>query len=148
MATRYKIRTERDISDAALVVLGNTSGTNTGDQVGDGSTITGAGTVANPFVAHVIGSGGINRSIVITSGNVTAGAGAATDYVYLIAGAHTLTMPTAVSNTNRYTVKNNHSAAVTVNCTGAETIDGAASLSLGPEEAIDLISNNVNWFII
>jgi hypothetical protein len=31
MAIRYKIRTEKDISDAALVVLGNTSGTNSGD---------------------------------------------------------------------------------------------------------------------
>ncbi len=45
MATRYKIRTSRDITDAALTVLGNTSGTNTGDQTitltGD---VTGSGT--------------------------------------------------------------------------------------------------------
>lgn len=32
MATRYKIRTEADISDAKLVVLNNTSGTNSGNQ--------------------------------------------------------------------------------------------------------------------
>ena len=31
MATRYKIRTEKDISDANITVINNTSGTNTGD---------------------------------------------------------------------------------------------------------------------
>ena len=31
--------------------LANTSGTNTGDQVGDGVTITGAGTIGDPFVS-------------------------------------------------------------------------------------------------
>ena len=36
--------------------LANTSGTNTGDQVGDGVTITGAGTVGDPFVSA--GGGG------------------------------------------------------------------------------------------
>ena len=34
----------------------NLSGTNTGDQVGDGVTITGTGTIADPFVA--VGGGG------------------------------------------------------------------------------------------
>src|SRR5688572_4863623 len=61
--------------------------------------------------------GGITRTIVVTSGNVSAGATASTDYVYLVAGAHTITLPTAVSNTNRYTIKNNHSAAITVDTT-------------------------------
>lgn len=32
MATRYKLRSSREISDAALVVLGNTSNVNSGDQ--------------------------------------------------------------------------------------------------------------------
>ena len=39
------------VTDAEKIVIGNTSGTNTGDQTGDGITITGAGTVADPFVA-------------------------------------------------------------------------------------------------
>jgi|GEM_PF-638630 len=43
--------THRLVSDAQLTVLGNTSNTNSGDQVADGTTITGAGTVADPFVA-------------------------------------------------------------------------------------------------
>ena len=45
MATRYKIRTERDISNAALTVLGNTSGTNTGDSATPAETTTTIGTL-------------------------------------------------------------------------------------------------------
>jgi hypothetical protein len=45
------------VTDAQLVVIGNTSGTNTGDQVADGVTITGAGTVEDPFVATATSSG-------------------------------------------------------------------------------------------
>ncbi|MFP5260996.1 MAG: hypothetical protein ACLGJB_03720 [Blastocatellia bacterium] len=96
----------------------------------------------------VSGGSGINRSIVVTSGSVTAGATASTDYVYLVAGAHTVTMPTAASNTNRYTIKNNHSAAITVNTTSSQTIDGGASIQIAPEDSVDLISNNSNWFVI
>lgn len=94
------------------------------------------------------GSGGISRTITVTSGNYTAGSTASTDYVYLIAGAHTTTMPTAVSNTNRYTLKNNHSAAVTVNTTSSQTIDGATSIQIAPEDSVDLISTNANWSVI
>ncbi|MCX6728292.1 MAG: hypothetical protein NTV39_00780 [Candidatus Saccharibacteria bacterium] len=43
--------THRLVTDAQLTVIGNTSNTNTGDQVADGTTITGAGTVGSPFVA-------------------------------------------------------------------------------------------------
>ena len=38
------------VTDADAIVIGNTSGTNTGDQEGDGVTITGAGTAIDPFV--------------------------------------------------------------------------------------------------
>lgn len=93
-------------------------------------------------------SSGITRSVNVTSGNVTAGASASTDYVYFVAGAHTVSIPAATSNTNRYTIKNNHSAAITVDTVGAETIDGAASISIAPEDSVDLISNGTNWFIV
>ncbi len=49
------------VSDAELVVIGNTSGTNSGDQEGDGVTITGAGTSSDPFVS--IGGGGGGDSV-------------------------------------------------------------------------------------
>jgi hypothetical protein len=94
------------------------------------------------------GGGGITRSVVVTSGNVTADAAASTDYVYLVAGAHTVTLPTAVGNTNRYTVKNIHTAFITVDGDGSETIDGSTTLNLEPDASIDIISNGTNWYII
>lgn len=90
----------------------------------------------------------IKRTVVTTSGNVTAGSTAKTDYVYLVAGAHTVTLPTAVSNTNRYTIKNGHSANITVDTTSSQTIDGTTTISIAPDESVDIISNNTNWRII
>lgn len=94
------------------------------------------------------GGGGIHRSIVVTSGNFTAGAAASTDYIYLIAGAHTMTLPTAVGNTNRYTAKNNHSANITIAATASQTIDGTTTISISPLSSVDLISDNAGWLII
>lgn len=92
--------------------------------------------------------GGINRTVVVTSGNATAGSTAKTDYIYIINGAHTISLPAASGNTNRYTFKNNHSANVTVDTLGAETIDGSASISLAPEESVGIMSDGTNFNII
>lgn len=91
---------------------------------------------------------GITRSIVNTSGSATMGSSASTDYVYIVTGAHTMSLPAAASNTNRYTVKNTHVAAITVDTAGAENIEGAASYSLAVGTAIDIISDNTNWWIV
>lgn len=101
-----------------------------------------SGTIA---LTSDIGSGGIVRSIVTTSGSLTLGATASTDYVYYVAGAHTLSMPSP--NTNRYTVKNLHSAAITIDTAGAENIEGASSISLEPNDSVDIISDGTNWYI-
>lgn len=93
------------------------------------------------------GADGLHRVIVTTSGSVTALAAAATDYAYLVAGAHTITMPTAVSNTNLYTIKNNHSANITIDTTSSQTIDGGLTVSLAPQESVDVVSDNSNWRI-
>lgn len=125
-------------------------GTGVVETIVAGSNITVDATdPANPIVSASLPSGsGITRTIISTSGNYTASATAGIDYEYLISGAHTTTLPTCVGNTNKYTFKNNHSTNVTINAAGGETIDGAASLSLGPQEAIDLTSDNSsNWNI-
>lgn len=49
--------TNRYTNDTDITRLANTSGTNTGDQVADGVTITGTGTVGDPFVS--VGGGGV-----------------------------------------------------------------------------------------
>jgi len=49
------------VTDADAIVIGNTSGTNTGDQQGDGITITGAGTAIDPFVGAGTAAGDFQR---------------------------------------------------------------------------------------
>ena len=90
----------------------------------------------------------INRTIVITSGNVTAGSTAKTDYVYKIAGLHTVTLPTAVGNTNQYDLINLHSANNSIATTSAETIHGtAAPITIVPNQSLTLQSDGTNWII-
>jgi ATP-dependent phosphoenolpyruvate carboxykinase len=60
----------------------------------------------------------------------------------------TLTMPTAVSNTNRYSIKNKGVNTVTVAFDGTETGDGSTTLSLQPNASVDLISDDSNFFIL
>lgn len=97
--------------------------------------------------AFAVGST-ITRDFVTPLGSGTIGDTALTDYVYFITGAYTMTMPTAVNNTNRYTIKNKHSADITINTTSSQTIDGSLTLVLPPLSSVDLISDNSNWSII
>lgn len=89
---------------------------------------------------------GISRTQVTTSGSLTLGSTSATDYVYYVAGAHTLSMPSP--NNNRYTIKNNHSANITIDTAGAELIEGAASISIAPGSSVDVVSDTTNWYIV
>jgi hypothetical protein len=104
---------------------------------------------ANPIVSATgSGGGGINRTIIITSGNVTAGANADTDYVYKVVGAHTVTLPTAVSNTNQYDIVNLHTANISLATTSSQTIHGTtAPITLIPSQSLTLQSDGTNWII-
>jgi protein-disulfide isomerase-like protein with CxxC motif len=106
----------------------------------NGNIITTSGTT---------GTAGITRSVNSISTATTAGAAASTDYVYLISGTTTLTLPTAAGNTNRYTLKNVGTNTVTINTTSSQTIDGSTSITMSVENtAIDVISDGTNWKII
>lgn len=124
---------------------GGTKGLVPAPASGDATKVlSGAGT----WVVNGAGGSGITRTVVVTSGSATMGSTASTDYAYFVAGAHTMSLPAASGNTNRYSVKNNHSANITVDTAGAETVEGAASISIAPEESVDLMSNGTNWFVI
>lgn len=102
----------------------------------------------NPIVSATGGSGSGNvRSINVISTNTTAGAAATTDYVYIVSGTTTLTLPTAVSNTNSYGIKNSGTAIITVATTSAQTIDGNANITLTQNQFITVYSDNSNWII-
>jgi len=96
------------------------------------------------------GGSGITRSVNVISTSTAAGSSASTDYVYLVSGTTTLTLPTAIGNTNLYTVKNVGSGNVTVATTSAQTIDGGSTavLTANLQGSIDLISDGANWNII
>ena len=93
--------------------------------------------------------GGILRSGNSISGITTAGAAAITDYVYLCTGTFTVTLPTAVGNTNLYTIKNVSTGTITIATTSAQTIDGSATASLPVRyTSLDLISDGANWNVV
>lgn len=94
------------------------------------------------------GGGGTTRSVVSVTSATTLDATANTDYVALVGASGAPTMPTAVGNTNRYTVKNVTTTNRTIATTSSQTIDGSSSIVIRPNESVDLISDNANWWVI
>lgn len=93
--------------------------------------------------------GGITRNINVISSTTAAASTSLTDYVYLCTSTITLTMPSAVGNKNRYTVKNNGLGVITINTTSSQLIDGSLTFVINSQyNSIDLISDGTNWNII
>lgn len=93
--------------------------------------------------------GGVSRSVNVVSTAATAGASASTDYIYLVSGITTVTLPTAVANTNRYTIKRTGTGLVTIATTSSQTIDGSTTASLKVQYgSLELISDGANWNVI
>ena len=96
-----------------------------------------------------VGGSGITRSVNSISSPATAGATAATDYVYFVSGTTTLTLPTAVGNLNRYSIKNVGVNTVTISTTASQTIDGSVGITLPVQyTSVDLISDGANWNVL
>ena len=93
----------------------------------------------------------VGRARIVTaiSTNTAAGGTDKTDYVYLCSAALTLTLPTAVSNSNRYTVKRTGGGNITIATTASQTIDGASTYTIAvSNQAIDIVSDGSNWAVI
>jgi len=93
------------------------------------------------------GDSGIVRSIFSISTNTTAGAVANTDYVYNITGTTILTLPTAVGNTNKYTIKNAGVGVITILFTSGQNADDSTIITLNPGVSLPFVSTNTNWII-
>ena len=91
---------------------------------------------------------GISRTMLIITTATTGAAAAATDYVYLANGTFTFTLPTAVGNTNLYTLKVTGAGTITIATTAGQLVDNAAPGLVTFPTSLDFISNNSNWFII
>jgi hypothetical protein len=75
-------------------------------------------------------SGGITRSVSTITQTTTLGASGATDYVTFYNGASGApVLPSAVSNINKYTVKNISSTAFLIATTSSQTIDGSTPIA-------------------
>jgi dipeptidyl aminopeptidase/acylaminoacyl peptidase len=93
------------------------------------------------------GGSGITRSINNVTTSTTAGSSTNTDYEYNCTGTLVITLPTAVGNTNLYTVKR-VSGSVSIACTGAETIEGSSTADLTIDGmSLTVSSDGANWTI-
>jgi hypothetical protein len=93
-------------------------------------------------------NGGMSRVVSVVSAPVTAGAVANTEYVYLVSGTTTITLPTAVGNTDKYTITRTGSNTVTVATTSAQTINGSLTATLPiTNMSLDIVSDNANWHV-
>lgn len=91
-------------------------------------------------------TGQVQRNVQTVTAATTLGANG--DYVVFISGASgAVTLPTAVGNTGKYTLKNIHTADKTVSTTSSQTIDGG-TLTIRPNDSFDLMSDGTNWRIV
>ena len=133
-------------STTADLVLGTTTANGIHFVVNNGATDAMA--ISSAGVVTIGGNNVVSRVITSVSSGGTLGAAANTDYVVLASGTNTQTLPTAVGNKNRYTIKNTGTGVITVNTTSSQTIDVSLTITLDAYTAVDIISDNANWWII
>ena len=90
-----------------------------------------------------------SRSINSVNSNTVAGSTAKTDYVYLVSGTTTITLPSPTGNTNSYTIKRVGINTVTI-ATTSGLIDGSSSpITINVQYvSLTLVSDGTDWFII
>ena len=96
-----------------------------------------------------VGGSGITRSVSVLSVSSTLAAAASTDYVFFPNVGVQLTLPTAVGNSNSYTIKNMAASSILVVATTGEDIDGSTTALMPTQyESLNFISNNSIWAVV
>lgn len=137
-------------------ILLQTNGTANGSQsvlnLKQGTNITvsddgGGGVTISASAGSVVA--GITRVSSVVSVSSTIGATALTDYVVFANVGINLTMPTAISNLNLYTIKNIAASSVLVTTSSGQSIDGSSSALMPTiNESLSLISNGSVWGVV
>ena len=157
--------TAGNVSGTVAVGNGGTGATSlTGIVKGTGTTAMVAATAGTDFVApggalgtpasgNLVnclsgGNGIVSWVVTSVSTTLTFTATANTMFVYLLKSGAVPTLPTAVSNTSMYRVKNTTSAPITLATTSSQTVDGSTSVSIAPLQSLDLVSDGSNWWVI
>ena len=125
----------RDTADARYLMIG--------------SSLQYLSSVGSPATIPLTTYGTLSHTVplVTKTGNYTL---AASDYVVLVNGTYTMSLPTAsnISGTIYY-IKNIAASVVAISASNSETIDGSATISLSSRyDELQVVSNGTNWYII
>lgn len=91
---------------------------------------------------------GVRRTVVSITGATTLANARGRDVIALVGSGGAPVLPTAVGNSNQYTVKNIDSVNRTLSTTSSQTIDGSTTLSIPSGSSYDVISDGANWRIV
>jgi hypothetical protein len=136
--------------EGAVTGISKINGLSGGVTFAAGTGITFTSSAGTITFSSTSSGGGFARSINSFTTSTSAGSTASTDYVYICGstGNINLTMPTAVSNTNRYSIKQNSIGTLTIITTSSQTIDGVTGFVMSKQyQSIDLLSDNSNWIV-
>ena len=86
-------------------------------------------------------------TISLNNQNLTALSVIGTDYVYFCSGNCTITLPTAIGNTNLYTIINEGTGVITVIFSAGQNANNSTSVAINNEVSLNFISNNSNYRI-
>jgi hypothetical protein len=126
-----------------------TSGTNTFPTFNQNTTGSAATLTTSRTINGVSFNGSANISTrTVQSVTTSTTLGAAGDYVALIGASGAPTLPTAVSNTSMYWLKNVDTADKTIATTSSQTIEGTTTIVLSANQAITVVSDGSNWRIV
>lgn len=91
---------------------------------------------------------GLQRSIIQIGSSVTLPTYVGTDIVAIVLTGGVATLPTAVGNTNTYTIKNATGTTLSVPTTSGQTIDGSTGVTIPANTSLVVVSDNANWWVI
>lgn len=148
-AAHLQVNVRSSVASSRYVDINFQNSTSIGWTTTDDDTNRRVNIQASVLLAGSGAGGGITRVTSIITANTVGAEVALTDYVYIANAGITFTVPTAVGNTNLYTIKNNAASSVLLATTAGQDIDGSATALMPTQyESLSLISNGSVWGVV